>query len=109
RKELVNVNEVLEDRIRELGQGVRDQVRLHLADDLPRIRGYRQKLSLALNNLLINALYAIRDTKGGRVDVATSRIADDSGDIRIEIADSGTGIRVEDLPRIFEPRFTTKP
>jgi two-component system sensor histidine kinase HydH len=29
--------------------------------------------------------------------------------IRISISDTGVGIRKEDLPRVFDPYFTTKP
>jgi len=33
----------------------------------------------------------------------------DDRTIRIVIADTGTGIREEDLSRVFDPYFTTKP
>ena len=33
----------------------------------------------------------------------------DDRTIRIDIADTGAGIRKEDLPRVFDPYFTTKP
>ena len=33
----------------------------------------------------------------------------DDRSIRISITDTGAGIRKEDLPRVFDPYFTTKP
>ena len=69
-------------------------------------------------NLLTNACQAT--PPGGSVRVEVSRARLDTSDIqgsaarpgafaRITIADAGSGICPEHLPRIFEPFFTTKP
>jgi signal transduction histidine kinase len=56
-----------------------------------------QKIGRVLNNLLDNAL---RHTpSGGIVQVITSTTP---GDVRVEVCDTGEGIRDEDLPRVFE-------
>lgn len=61
-------------------------------------------LEHALLNLVINALQAIEGA--GRVTMALER----RGDVaRIEIRDDGVGIAPDDLDRVFEPYFTTKP
>lgn len=54
-------------------------------------------------NLLVNAAEAM--PSGGRVTIVT-RISD--GEVRIVVSDTGTGIRPEDIPKIFDPFFTSK-
>jgi two-component system phosphate regulon sensor histidine kinase PhoR len=53
-------------------------------------------LAIALDNLLDNA---IKYTEAGSVTV---RVEADPGSVRIIVADTGSGIPAEDLPRIFE-------
>jgi signal transduction histidine kinase len=68
-----------------------------------------ERLRLALVNLLTNARQAVemRDGAGPRrIAIETRRIAPDR--VRIAVRDTGRGIPPEDLPRVFEPYFTTK-
>jgi signal transduction histidine kinase len=55
-------------------------------------------------NLIINASQAIEGE--GRITVATR---EEGQFVRIDVADTGTGIPLEIHERIFEPYFTTKP
>jgi signal transduction histidine kinase len=55
-------------------------------------------------NLCLNACHAM--PFGGNLSILLSRTTDKK--IILEIADSGTGIKGEDLKKIFEPLFTTK-
>ncbi len=55
--------------------------------------------------VLVNAIEAI--TKEGKVSFASYN-NDDLTEIYIEISDNGSGIRQEDMDRIFEPFFTRK-
>ena len=61
------------------------------------------KVEEALLNIFINAMDATPE--GGRISVTGS---DNVKDVILEIADTGTGIEAEILPRIMEPFFTTK-
>jgi two-component system, NtrC family, sensor kinase len=76
---------------------------LALADKLPHIRGNQGKLQQVFLNLFINARDAMQ---GG----GTLRVRSWTEDTlaHIEIADSGQGIAPENLPRIYDPFFTTK-
>jgi len=69
-------------------------------------------------NLITNAYHAVEET-GGRIEVRLTETEQDGSDIgrallapgryaRMTIADTGHGIAAENLPRIFEPYFTTK-
>ena len=57
----------------------------------------------AILNLVQNALAAM--AHGGVLSVRTERKEDE---IYVTIADTGVGIPEENLPKIFEPYFTTK-
>jgi two-component system sensor histidine kinase HydH len=63
------------------------------------------RMSQVLMNLALNAIAATET--GGTLRVSLGRHDDRS--IRISIADTGAGIRKEDLTRVFDPYFTTKP
>ncbi len=54
-------------------------------------------------NLLLNAVQAISDQ--GTITIAT--YADEAA-VHIKISDTGDGILPEDLPRVFDPGFTTR-
>ena len=60
-------------------------------------------------NLIVNAAHAIEEAKKGepgRIVVSTRSI---DGWVEIRVADSGTGIKPENLQRVFDMFYTTKP
>jgi len=66
----------------------------------------KEKIHQVLLNLIINASQSMED--GGELIVRTSS-APLTKEVRIVIQDSGCGISEEDLQKIFNPFFTTKP
>jgi signal transduction histidine kinase len=76
------------------------------ADSMP-VRGSRAHLMRVFNNLLSNAVYAVRESEraDGLIQVKVNR----SGQgWTVEVSDNGIGIDSSRIERIFEPRFTTK-
>jgi signal transduction histidine kinase len=65
----------------------------------------RQKMKIALTNIIINAIDAMPSGKG-QLKVITKSIR---GRWIIEIGDNGTGISKKDLKTIFKPYVTNKP
>jgi PAS domain S-box-containing protein len=64
----------------------------------------REKLKIALLNILINAVEAVTPQSG----IINISIRKEGGQHRMYISDNGTGIPEENLSRIFEPYFTSK-
>ncbi|MBC8418750.1 MAG: PAS domain-containing protein [Desulfobacterales bacterium] len=64
------------------------------------------RIKQVLLNLYLNAIEAMGS--GGTLSVEL--VQDDaSGRLQIRVSDTGTGIKDEDLPHLFDPYFTTKP
>ncbi len=76
---------------------------------IPLIKGIAGQINQVLLNILLNAVYAIRDRslpQKGLIKIATYH---DACFVYCEIEDNGTGIPEESLGKIFIPFFTTKP
>jgi signal transduction histidine kinase len=66
------------------------------------------QLQEAFLHLVQNAEQAMTSAHGG--GILTVRVKpSDNGGVRVEIVDDGPGVPSNDLPRIFNPFFTTKP
>jgi two-component system NtrC family sensor kinase len=72
--------------------------------DLPPIRGNSGKMQQVFLNLFLNARDAMEEG-GGVMRIATTN---DGRFASVVIADNGKGIPAEELPRIYDPFFTTK-
>jgi signal transduction histidine kinase/HAMP domain-containing protein len=81
------------------------QVQIDCADSVPDISGDPGMLRQALLNLAINACQAM--PAGGRLRIASS--AARGRRVEITVEDTGVGISPQDLERIFNLYFTTKP
>ncbi len=83
-------------------------VRISVADDLPALHGDRVQLEQILVNLLVNACQALAGQPGLR-QVRLRASHGDAATLSIHVADTGPGIAADDLPRLFDPFYTTKP
>ena len=105
-RQVTDVNQVLDEILLLVRkQLLENSIRISssLADDLGMIHASRSQLRQVFLNMIANARDAMPD--GGTLSVETMRMEDH---IHIKIADTGTGIREENLNKIFDAFFTTK-
>ena len=79
------------------------KVTVKAPDDLPALRVDPMLFGQVLNNLLLNSFQAM--PQGGTVEV---ELAEEEGYVKATVRDDGEGISAENLPKVFEPLFTTK-
>jgi PAS domain S-box-containing protein len=103
RDELAQTLDLVRHLLRNRGVAVREDV----APSLPTVHADRQLLRQVFLNLFTNAVDAM--PQGGTLTVrARVARAGAAEGVEIEVADTGTGIPPEHLPKVFEPFFTTK-
>jgi signal transduction histidine kinase len=84
-------------------------VRVRLAEGSCHVQGDRVQLQQVILNLIVNAVEAMSsvDDMPRELSISTERRAAD--DILIAVSDSGPGIDLEYLERVFDSFYTTKP
>ena len=106
---------LLREAIRDAGDRPDIEWKVSVPDSLQPIEMDAKQIRQVIDNILHNALEATPE--GGVIAVDAQEVSVDAKNalklqdgryIRITIKDSGHGIRKEDLPRIFDPYFTTK-
>jgi signal transduction histidine kinase len=109
--ETVNVNNILNTTLTfylkaHSIDGNNERIRIEKdLQEIPAVRADTSQLQQVFLNLFLNALDAMPN--GGTLGVR-SGLEKDSGMIRIDISDSGKGIREDLLDKVFQPFFTTK-
>ncbi|MFH0926217.1 MAG: response regulator [bacterium] len=81
------------------------KIELDLKDHLPEIKANAQQLEQIFINFFVNSVDAMEEEEKGILRVVTDKI---DGWLKIIIEDTGPGIPVENLTKIWEPFFTTK-
>jgi signal transduction histidine kinase len=70
---------------------------------LPRLMADFDQIAQVCTNLILNAIQAM--PQGGKLFLRTSK---DGEQLRIEVQDTGCGIPLENMPKLFTPFFSTK-
>jgi two-component system, NtrC family, nitrogen regulation sensor histidine kinase NtrY len=105
--QLVQVNDVIRG-VMQLYQAQLDAerkigVHLQLDSSLQPVAADSDLLYRAISNLVLNAMDAMPE--GGTLTLGTHA---DDGNVRIEVADTGSGLTAEECERIFTPYYTSK-
>ncbi len=79
------------------------EVAADIAPNLLPVYVDRHQMGQALDNLVTNAYQAM--TEGGDLTISAQA---EEGAVALSIADTGVGISEENLPKLFEPLFTTR-
>ena len=106
----LDVNELIREALaleRSDLQKHRILVQAEASKRLPEVRGDRVQLQQVLVNLIANAIDAMALKDEPRVLCVKSEVYEGES-VVVSVADTGTGIRSEDIDRIFNPLFTTK-
>ena len=110
-KRPVDVNEIIQEAL----AFEQDDLRKHKISvqtaptgHLPAVHGDRVQLQQVLLNLITNAIHAMATTAEPRVLSVRSETYTHGG-VLVSVADTGPGINPNDMNRIFNPLFTTKP
>jgi len=110
-REPVPVNSVVRDAVDLLAGPLRvDDVTVSLAldPDLPLVWGDPHQLYQVLINLITNARHAMREVPPPRTLAVSTCQEPKTGQLSLEVKDSGPGVPPEIRSRIFESFFTTK-
>lgn len=75
---------------------------------LPKVRGDRIHLQQVILNLLLNSLDALNGATEEQRRIIIRGSQTEEGMVELAVIDHGTGIAPEQLPRLFEPFYTTK-
>jgi len=80
-------------------------VKLDIPETLPPLRVDPQQIQQVLRNLISNAVEAMPE--GGTLEISALENRAD-GTITVRVRDSGVGMTLEQLGKLFQPLFTTK-
>jgi PAS domain S-box-containing protein len=106
----IDINKLLETELKffEANMHYKHNVEkdFHLSPNIPKIQGIYSDFSQSLLNIISNATDAMYYTDQKTLTIRTFQ---DNGKICVEVKDTGEGIPPENMHRIMEPFFTTKP
>ena len=78
-------------------------------EDIPMVQANESRLGQVVLNLLVNAAQAMPESYPSRNEIRIATNTAQDGSAVLEVADNGSGIAKENLDRVFDAFFTTKP
>lgn len=111
----VDINQIIENALIITGQQLLNHgitLVKKLSARLPKVLGDSNQLEQVFLNLIANARDAIDESGGPKKELTiSSRLSQDDKQVfvRVSIKDTGIGISPENLEKVFEPFFSTKP
>src|ERR1700686_4550944 len=111
RKEVIDLNAaILEVTALTHSEAVKTGVTVgtQLASELPRIQCDRVQLQQVMLNLIVNAIQAMSGVEDGNRELHISTVSIEPEGVWVAGGDTGDGLPLESMPRLFEPFYTTK-
>jgi two-component system sensor histidine kinase HydH len=112
RKQPANLGEIVEQSLKLISsdaQALEVKTSLDVEPGLPAISVDKDKINQVLLNLYLNGLQAMENSTAEKeLQVSVHRDLHDNM-LVIEVRDTGSGIPQEDLDKVLDPYFTTKP
>ena len=99
----VDICGLIKDTLEQVQKPENITLDLNFEPELLKIKIDPRKLQQVFQNIITNAYQAMPD--GG---ILTIQLKNDAGEIEIGFKDTGVGISPKNLPRLFEPLFSTK-
>jgi len=102
-----NVNTIVEEAVRFFTPEIQDRdmvVEQELRADLPLLQLDHEQMKQAFYNVIKNSIESM--SRHGILRIRTNR---DDTHVTVSFTDTGGGMSAENLSRVFEPYFTTKP
>jgi signal transduction histidine kinase len=83
-------------------------IEIHLTDGLSDVQADRVQLQQVVLNLILNAVEAMGSIEEGLRELSITTKQDDTGGALVAVRDSGPGIDLENIDRVFDAFYTTK-
>jgi PAS domain S-box-containing protein len=107
-REKTNLSDLINRSLARRPTPMNIEVTMSLPESLPMVLVDPRHIEQILENLVVNAYQAMPE--GGELKIsAKSVLRDKKSFICVHVKDSGMGISSENMSKIFEPLFTTKP
>jgi len=103
-REEVAVTQLVREVLERQAAPERVKVSVRIPQDLPRVFVDARQIGQVLDNLVTNAYQAMPE--GGTLSI---RAEAQEGQVHVSVMDTGVGISKENMERLFEPLFSTKP
>jgi PAS domain S-box-containing protein len=114
-REKGSIAPLLQEAIKSAGKRLDIEWKISISNNLPPIEMDSKQIRQVIDNIVRNALESTPE--GGSIVIEAEEVTVDASNalklhegryIKITTKDSGSGIKKEDLSRIFDPYFTTK-
>ncbi|HUU39745.1 MAG TPA: HAMP domain-containing sensor histidine kinase, partial [Desulfatiglandales bacterium] len=73
-----------------------------------RVFGSKTQITHVLMNLLVNSSKALNKIPSKRFPEIRISTGKENGRLKVKVWDNGVGVKQEDIPRVFEPFFTSR-
>jgi signal transduction histidine kinase len=111
-KQRLNVNEIVQEVVALAQAEIRRKgviLRTEPARDLPPVLGDRVQLQQVLLNLMINGVEAMSGIEDRPRELVVATYLDQADQVCVTVQDTGTGLEPQNMERIFDAFYTTKP